>query len=872
MEEHALPNPIPAPAAPARLQRAGLWALALGLVAVTLTFYTGTQDQFELPKQLMLRAVTSLALGLAAAWMLASPGLCWRRTPLDLPVLAWSLWLLVCTVHSVSPSVSWRGEYENFAGSLTQLNYTVAFFLAVQLAAQAGATRLLAKAMLAAATGAALYAAAQGLQRDLVAWSAGSVVSDRFFGPLGNPNFLAGLMAMAIPLKLALAYAEQRLPQPRDHEGRWRWALLGGWILAYGMAGRLASLDPFSPRPGADALSAVALGLWLAALLAEPLLRWRGRARLGHGVAQGADLLLYLQVLANTGTRGGFLGLMAGLAVLVLGALALRQRGHAPIMRLLGRAAAGLAALSLLLGLVVAGLGPSFRTRVLHSLRNPGEALEQSRLQIWGPALKIWEDRPLAGSGVDTFKTIFPAYASSRFNHYDGDNVSSRMAHCEPLQVLATQGAIGLALWLALLGALTAAAWSALRRERDEAAQLLLLGLAALAAAYLAQNLVSFGVAAISLPFWLTAGLLALAASQPPAAPAQGAPRPLLGLVPALLVGGLVVGAGLWLDGQTLQADLDFAFANQAVQSLPTLEHEDLDSCRGALEWGLNEAGRMGLSPSLAQEAGLWGQAASAWEQQLAAAPARGAELLPLFRRGAEALMMIVAAGQAERAAALCPDEVKYRLYVGLAYEELARRTPGERQSLWFDAAEAAYQQAVALNPQNAYYRGNLGRLYGMAADQGDRARYALAMQAYQQAIDRAPASKLFYENALLLQAHYADLDGAQRLLDRLRTADPYLSPTVHLAAASTFLQWRNAKAPAWTAPQRQRALGLCADWALVAQAQAPADADTALAASQVCQAAGRRDQALRCLREALRLRPGFPEALSWAQAQRFKP
>ena len=338
-----------------------------------------------------------------------------------------------------------------------------------------------------------------------------------------------------------------------------------------------------------------------------------------------------------------------------------------------------------------------------------------------------------------------------------------------------------------------------------------------------------------------------------------------------MLAGALVAAAGLWLDRQTLQADLDFAFANQAVQSLPGLEKDDLDGCRGALGWGLNEASQAALAPALAEEAGLWRQAASAWEQQLNATPARAPELLPLYRRGAQALLMILAAGRAEAAAARCPDEVKYRLYVGLAYEELSRRTPTERRRLWFQAAEAAYQQAIDLNPQNAYYRGNLGRLYGMAADEGDAASYALAMQSYQEAVDRAPASKLFYENALLLQAHYADLDGAQRLLDRLRAADPYLSPTVHLAAASTFLQWRNAKAPGWTAPQRQRALGRCADWALVAQAQAPTDADTALAASQIAQAAGRRAQALRCLRAAQQARPGIPEALAWAQAQRFK-
>ncbi|HXC65348.1 MAG TPA: hypothetical protein VNZ67_13385, partial [bacterium] len=188
-----------------RLRRAGLWLLAGGLVAVSLVFSTATQDQFELPKQLLLRALSSLMLGLLLAGLLCGDPPAWRRTPLDLPVLAWSLWLLACTVHSISPAISWRGEYENFAGSLTQLNYSAVFFITVQWAGRKDGARTLARAVLAAATGAALYASAQALQRDLIQWSAKSIISDRFFGPLGNPNFLAGLMAMAIPLKLALA-------------------------------------------------------------------------------------------------------------------------------------------------------------------------------------------------------------------------------------------------------------------------------------------------------------------------------------------------------------------------------------------------------------------------------------------------------------------------------------------------------------------------------------------------------------------------------------------------------------------------------------------------------------------------------------------
>ena len=73
-----------------RWQRAALGLLAAILVTAPLFFFTETRDQFELPKQLLLRALSSLWLGLLLAWRLRVPGQGWRRGPLDWPVLAWA--------------------------------------------------------------------------------------------------------------------------------------------------------------------------------------------------------------------------------------------------------------------------------------------------------------------------------------------------------------------------------------------------------------------------------------------------------------------------------------------------------------------------------------------------------------------------------------------------------------------------------------------------------------------------------------------------------------------------------------------------------------------------------------------------------------
>lgn len=827
-----------------RLQRAALWLLAACLVGTALFFYTQTRDQFELPKQLLLRALSSGILGLLLAQKLSDPGTGWRRGPLDLPVLAWSAWLLVGTFSSVAPWVSWRGEYENFSGSLTQLNYAALYFASLQVLRKREDALLLLRTLLGAALGAGLYALMQAGHRDLIGWAANSVVGDRYFGPLGNPNFLGGLMAMAIPLKLALAWDGRSAAAP-DPERVSRWAVLALWLLAYAVLGKASLWQLWLPQAGADFSSQAVLWAWLASLAAAPLLRRSGRPGLGYGLGQAADLLLYFQVLANTGTRGAFLGLMIGLAVLVL-AWSARQG-----LRLFSlRSLASLGLLTLLLGGAFAGLGPSFRTRMAHSLRAPRQALEQSRLEIWLPALEIWKDHPILGTGVDSFKTVFPSYSLSRFNRYDGENVSSRMAHCEPLQVAATQGTVGLLLWLWLCGAFFVAWW----KRSAAQAEAWWLGLGALMAAYLGQNLVSFGVAGISTAFWAFLALPALGEERSLTLPWRRWSH-----TTALAAGAALLVVCLGAVSRTTRADLAYSYASQAQDQLPALEKAGIEDLRGVAAYGYQElaADPGSLDADERAEFDQWRQALLSAEQRLQAAPDASATLLPFYRRASGALLMLLAARSMERAVALCPHEVKYQVYLGLAYEELFHRAQPARREIWFKKAAEAYRRSVALNPGNAYYRGNLGRLFASAAEAGNQAFYKQAEARYLEAVKLAPVTRLFYENLILLEAHYAGLEVVSAVMDQVQARDPELAPSLLIAAASTLFQWRDSGLPVWTPAKRKAATAAALDWAQRAQSLHPGDAEQTLALAIFAQAAGHRADAQRWAQEALRLKPG---------------
>jgi len=61
-------------------------------------------------------------------------------------------------------------------------------------------------------------------------------------------------------------------------------------------------------------------------------------------------------------------------------------------------------------------------------------------------------------------------------------------------------------------------------------------------------------------------------------------------------------------------------------------------------------------------------------------------------------------------------------------------------------------------------------------------------------------------------------------------------------------------------------------DWASRSRALDPGNADTTLALAVFESQAGHRDEALRWLRAALALRPGFPDALAYAKSHGLKP
>jgi O-antigen ligase len=152
-------------------------------------------------------------------------------------------------------------------------------------------------------------------------------------------------------------------------------------------------------------------------LLAPPALLW---------------LTLFLG-LAFTGSRGGLLGAVVGVSVQALTAAAVRRRWRTALLGL-GAVAAGL--------VVVAAVG--LREGLGRVLTTTMDDVSWAfRLREYAAVIDLWRRFPLFGSGLGAFRDAFPQVQPPDLQG------SWWHAHSDLLELLATAGAVGMALVLA---------------------------------------------------------------------------------------------------------------------------------------------------------------------------------------------------------------------------------------------------------------------------------------------------------------------------------------------------------------------------------------------------------------------------------------
>ncbi len=183
----------------ARLSLIERWFLRAGLFLLPLGFWWDTYDRYVLPKLLVARVLVIGLLILYTAKGMSTRTLLFKRTPLDLPLVAFLASAVASTVFAENQNIGVFGTYSRYDGLITIATYAVLFWLSIQAIDGPGDARSVLRILLASGYLVATIA--------IVQWVMDSIrlgTPAQAFGTLGQQNVLGAYLAILVPL----AYSE----------------------------------------------------------------------------------------------------------------------------------------------------------------------------------------------------------------------------------------------------------------------------------------------------------------------------------------------------------------------------------------------------------------------------------------------------------------------------------------------------------------------------------------------------------------------------------------------------------------------------------------------------------------------------------------
>ena len=181
------------------------WILRIAVFLLPLAFLPNIVDEFVLPKLLLARLFIAVsAVVLLVRWVRQGT-ITWKRTPLDLPLLAFIGSAALSTVFAINRNVALFGTYDRWEGLLTIVTYGLVFWLTVQLLSGEADARGLTWSLLVSGYAIATIAILQsafGLLGGGYFHTANTTII-RPDVTLANPDFLGIFLAMLLPVAFA---------------------------------------------------------------------------------------------------------------------------------------------------------------------------------------------------------------------------------------------------------------------------------------------------------------------------------------------------------------------------------------------------------------------------------------------------------------------------------------------------------------------------------------------------------------------------------------------------------------------------------------------------------------------------------------------
>lgn len=402
-------------------------------------------ELFEYNKMMLVYLLTSLIL---AAWlikMIQARKVIFRRTFLDLPLIAFFLTQLASYVFSIDRHTSFWGYYSRFHGGLGSTTaYLLLYWALVANFNKQKAFKLI-RFLLASTFLVAIYGTLEHFGIDKDYWV--QDVENRVFSTLGQPNWLAAFLVAIMPLTWALTLENQRKK------------------------------------------SKTALYLFLSTLFYLTLIFTKSRSGfLGLGAAYLAFWgIIFIKNLfrakkisfSKTFRRLPKTFFLFTIIIILLGIIA--GTPWTPKLEHLIR-----------------------KPQVKHQTSlTPVGGTESGQIRkiVWQGAIEIWRHHPILGTGPETF-----AYAYYNFRPREHNDVSEwdflyNKAHNEYLNLAANTGTLGLVSYLAIIAAFLS--WCLKKIKTEEKPPFLILALLGGYLSILVTNFFGFSVVAVSLLFFL---------------------------------------------------------------------------------------------------------------------------------------------------------------------------------------------------------------------------------------------------------------------------------------------------------------------------------------------------------------------------------
>lgn len=203
------------------------WLAAI--IAVPIFFNIYSSRIFEPDKITLLRTLTLLMLGAWIVKLIEQGGFQWTKLewkgsllktiqgiPMLLPALGLAAIYIFSNIFSVTPRVSFWGSYQRLQGTFTTLSYLMIFTVLIGNLRRREQVERIVTTIILASLPVSIYGILQRNMIDPVPW--GGNVSNRIASNMGNSIFVAAYLIMAVPL--ALGRAVQSLTAILNDEDR----------------------------------------------------------------------------------------------------------------------------------------------------------------------------------------------------------------------------------------------------------------------------------------------------------------------------------------------------------------------------------------------------------------------------------------------------------------------------------------------------------------------------------------------------------------------------------------------------------------------------------------------------------------------------